>query len=215
MRKFVLAIFAANLLFVSCKKEEKEANQAPVTKASDYFPMSVGNYWVYEMFEIDTNGNEVNMGWLDSVYISGTEEIRGETYYLFTRGNGGPGGCFTTSVRDSSGYLINWEGTILFAPDDFSDTLAIDVEMLNEMDTLYVGYSNMEKVTDKISLKAGDFDALLCRNRYHIPLTGVALEYRELLEYRAPGVGLIIKQCAHLADPKIREGRLVRYHINQ
>ena len=208
-------ILALSLLFVSCKKEEKGTDQTPITKASDYFPMSVGNYWVYEMFEIDTNGNEVNMGWLDSIYVSEKEVIRGETYYLFESGNRGPGGCFTTSVRDSSGYLVNWEGTILFAPDDFSDTLAVDVEMLSETDTLYVGYSKMEKVPDRISLKAGDFEALICRNRYHTPLIGAALEYRELLEYRAPRVGLIIKQCASLADPKIREGRLVRYHIHQ
>lgn len=64
----------------------------------------------------------------------------------------------------------------------------------------------------RFELSAGNFESLLCRNRYDIPREGV-VQHRELLEYRAPGVGLIVKQCALIIDPKTMEGRLVRYSV--
>lgn len=207
---FVLIAFIAVML--SCKKEDKNSNQEKNDgniEASEYFGLEVGNYWIYEIFEIDTNGTEASTGKFDSVYIAKTEIINGEEYYAIEGGNylG-----YRMSVRDSSGYLINSDGVILFAPNDFADTLGIELRMLSDNDTLFVGYSNMEKVEGKVELSAGNFEPLLCRNRYDIPREGV-VQHRELLEYRAPGVGLIVKQCALIIDPKTKEGRLVRYSV--
>jgi len=211
--RFSLAIIVLALLVFSCEKEEQttpQTNSPTLPEASAYWPMEIGNYWIYEIFEIDTNGRETPTGRMDSLYISGTETINGTLYYHF---EGDVHLCLPDYLRDSSGYLTSSYGNVLFAPNDFSDTLGVDLQMLNETDTLYVGYSNMEKPSGKINLKAGSFEALLCRSKFHIHASGALLKHRELLEYRPPGVGVIKKQCASTINPITYEGRLVRYSV--
>ncbi|AEV33581.1 hypothetical protein Oweho_2613 [Owenweeksia hongkongensis DSM 17368] len=209
MKKFALAILAANLLFVSCKKDEKTANQTTNVRASDYFPMAVGNYWIYESYAIDSNGVETNLNQEDSVYVSATTSHNGETYFqLESQYNI----CFQGHFRDSSGYLINTSGNIQFAPNDFSDSLSIDIET-NGRDTLFIGVYKMEKVVDPIVVPAGSFETLLCRSSYDIYVKA-PLKKRELLEYRSPEIGIVSKQCAGIGNPLTIESRLVRYHVN-
>lgn len=65
MRKLIyLGLLVA--LFTSCDKD----NSTPIIDSADkanYFPLQIGNYWVYEHYDIDSLGNETIKNRTDSV----------------------------------------------------------------------------------------------------------------------------------------------------
>ena len=205
-----MAILALILVFASCQKDQKTlvSDTGKSTKASDYFPMAVGNYWIYENYSIDSNGVETRLNQLDSVFVSGTFMENGHTYFTIESQYNV---CLRGAFRDSLGYLVTPSNHIQFAPDDFSDSLAIYMDFIDG-DTLYVGVSKMEKVSGSIVAQAGNFHALLCRTSYEVR-ADAPLKSRDLLEYRSPNVGVVIRQYAGLMNPVTFESRLVRYYI--
>ena len=109
------------ILLYSCSKDKPILE--PRSVVPDYTPMSVGSYWVYDWYSVDTLGNEWPIGLTDSVYIAGdtiigndTFAIRVGTWYFASQ-------PFREYWRDSAGYLVNPWGGISFSATNFTDTL--------------------------------------------------------------------------------------------
>lgn len=67
MRKlFFIAILFA--IFSACQKDD-DSNQNQTVSEPDYFPMAIGNYWVYQFTNTDTLGI-VNYERIDSIFIN-------------------------------------------------------------------------------------------------------------------------------------------------
>ena len=80
---FALLILIPVLFFIACKKKDiKPTPKDPVELASDYLPLKVGNYWIYEQFETDTNHVTKSLHIFDSVYAKGETIINGKTYWV-------------------------------------------------------------------------------------------------------------------------------------
>ena len=80
-----LLMFSAAALFIACSKDDK--NDSPPkeptdssTPASAYYPMKVGSYWVYDVYEIDSNGTEAIVGH-DSIAVTKDTLIHGKTFF--------------------------------------------------------------------------------------------------------------------------------------
>src|SRR5688572_16141233 len=91
MKRYIILAAIPALLF-SCKKS-RPAPQNPASSASlatsgpAYFPLEVGNYWVYQYFDIDESGIATATAKLDSCYISEDTIIRGRRYFRFHEQN--------------------------------------------------------------------------------------------------------------------------------
>ncbi|MCP4314058.1 MAG: hypothetical protein GY790_22630 [Bacteroidetes bacterium] len=210
MRKlFLLGMIAS--LFVSCEESD------PLnTKELDYFPLEVGNYWIYQHFNIDASGSELATSVTDSILVSGDTIINGQRYSILEGTNhpfnGGKWGVIDI-LRDSMGYIVTQTGRIRFSGENFSDILDAEVKVMNS-DTLYTLSYKMEKEDALCSVPVGDFEVLNFKGTVLSPEGMTNIDYpRYLNTYYAKGVGPVLKTFFFLNSPVITEKRLVRYHV--
>ena len=112
-----LFILFGLIAFYSCEKKDGATPgnpivQEPVTNV--YFPMNIGNYWVYEFQTKDPSGNIVGNISFDTLKIVSDTIIADETYFVFTTNK--PFNNSRETLRDSLGYIINEDGIIKLLP---------------------------------------------------------------------------------------------------
>jgi hypothetical protein len=82
MKKLFLLVCMLVLL-ISCQKEEpKPSNPTPQT---NYLPLKIGNYWVYQRFHVDPLGNENLLNGTDSVVVKSDTTIRNKQYFVLEK----------------------------------------------------------------------------------------------------------------------------------
>jgi hypothetical protein len=212
MKKMYLLITMATFLW-SCQKDNETPTQV------SYLPLKIGNYWIYQYVQIDTSGIETILPKTDSIVISRDTIINHKKYYVL-EGTNYP---FTYSgywgvvdiLRDSSGYVVNQNGFIRFAVNDFSETLAYRA-VVQDNDTLYIASSQMVPVSEAVTVPAGIFNVLNYKTKIVATMDTPGVKYPRYLNcYYAKGVGNILYTYFYFASPKIYEKRLVRYNIRK
>jgi len=125
MKRYMTLALTA-FLFIACKKEKIETttcnqSQTQETQENTYvFPTTIGSYWVYEWYQIDSLGTETAMTTIDSVFITGDTLINNELFTVYSESFlGNPSIRFK---RDSSGYIIDQYGGIEYSYVDFNTT---------------------------------------------------------------------------------------------
>lgn len=82
---FLISLLLLSLLLTSCQ------DNAPIYKpavAIKFFPLKVGNYWVYQSNDIDTKYNEIpGTASIDSFVVVKEQEILGKMAYVILRFN--------------------------------------------------------------------------------------------------------------------------------
>ena len=205
---FLLGIIAT-IFITSCKKEKS------VTSSINYTPLTIGNYWVYKNYSIDTLGNETILSGIDSVVIDRDTIIRGKAYLVF-EGTNYPIQArwgIVSILRDSLDYLVNEKGEILFSKNNLSDILHEEIRLGNT-DTLYTLRYQMENVNGSISVPAGTFnDVLNYKGTLYTYNSILVNNPRYLNNYYVPDVGRIVSTWYYLSSPTIFEKRLVNYNV--
>ena len=85
--------------------------EIPVNK---YFPMKVGNYWVYEFINRLPDGSSTGSPFYDTLKIVSDTLINEQLFYLFSTNKPTPSTQYLNT--DSSGYIINQFGNISLLP---------------------------------------------------------------------------------------------------
>ncbi|MBI5325583.1 MAG: IPT/TIG domain-containing protein, partial [Ignavibacteriae bacterium] len=86
----------------------KQSNAVAITILKNYFPNAVGNYWVYETFELDTAGNrDNNTREVDSVLITGTWNFLGKNSDIYTKYTGSSSGKEYYYYTEGGKYYTN------------------------------------------------------------------------------------------------------------
>ena len=203
-------------LISACKKDTETTPSFSSTSGSnDFGQLKVGNYWVYQVYTIDTLGNATPTSDFDSCYISKDTIINGNTYYKMHR----PGVAVIhpiTYLRDSSTFIVNHHGNIMFSSSDFSNLFTVRYSIYPPNDTIY---KTFERMTDKnlsISTSAGTFNTYNFQVTYEIwPSWEVYLSIINLNTRYAKGVGIITETMTmFITSSQYKERRLVRYHVN-
>jgi len=218
MKKVVLW-FSAILLFSYCTKED-DSNIFKNNRL-EYLPMAVGNYWIYQSVRIDTNQIEIIRSGIDSVYITHDSIVEGKKYYGFESRHKNDYGKESQSqfcvlegfYRDSSGFLINLKGKVIFSQNNFTDTLYRKSIEINSSSMLMMT-AKMETGNTKIAVPAGSFDALNLQITAKIlpqRLDGWNLKY--LGKYFAKNAGVVLNSYCYVGLPDIFELRLLRYEV--
>ncbi len=211
MRKlFVLGLTIA--LFASCQKSP----DPELSSMFSYTPMEIGNYWVYAHYQIDSAGIELPTSHTDSIIISGDTLINGSRYFIFQGTNypwNGGKWQIVSIMKDSSGYLVDINGIIRFASDNFTDILASKVEVYNG-DTLFTLSYQMEAAVGEVTVPAGTFEALNYKGTVTMPMDRPGIKNpRYINTFYAKGTGKILETYFFLNDSRINEKRLVRYGL--
>lgn len=211
MKRVNLCAIAIFFALFSCNKSEVNL---PV-QTPNFIPMSVGNYWIYEHYKIDTLGIETLLIIIDSIYIPADTLINGEKYFILDVNRNGNYYRRKGFYKDSSGYLVTSDANILFSHDDYTNILSEHSEILPNDDTLYTKKVKMGVSEYEITLQAGKFKTRLVNeyiysNRFYPGFSSP----RILNDYYAEGVGLVLDNYIYLSGPHTYEKRLVSYKIS-
>lgn len=148
----------------SCKKDvgilDQPAEPIPVA-SKGYFPLAVGNYWVYKKYTLDTLGNVLWGISLDTVKVLKDTVINSNIFYKISGSASINGTQSPYYCRDSSNYIIYPNGT-KYCLTNFTDTIKVDT-MMNE----YVRCVMMAHHDSTIIVPAGSFKTNSLERRYY------------------------------------------------
>jgi len=215
---FLIACLCLAVSISACKKDSETT---PATIDPVVYPnfsqLKVGNYWVYEQFLIDTNGNATTLNRFDSCYVEKDTIINGMTYYKVVKPKPPHNSVYEFLYqRDSLDYIVNAEGEILFSSNDFSTEFTSWYYITLPSDTLC---HIAKKMTDKdmvITIPAGTFTTSNAKETYYMypNYSGWGAERARHNRY-AVNIGPVVETAPfYVNDPNYLERRLARYHIN-
>lgn len=165
MKKMILLVFVA-IVAMACQKNESDP-PTPQTPETNYYPLTTGSYWVYQKYNVSGDSSESEVSSRDSIIIIGDTLINQNTYKVFENTiilSSGNNQVSLSFVRDSSGYMVDISGGIIFSSTNFVDTLNQGAKYMIDGDTtstfLYSYSYKMEDVEEQIAVPAGTFDVL-------------------------------------------------------
>ena len=206
-RLFVLVLVVLSVLTFSCKKSSNDST--PVTQA-DYYQLKVGNYWIYQGYQIDSSGAIKPENLWDSAHIEKDTIIGGNTYYnLWAKFTGCIGDQFPSYLRDSSGYLVNHLGVRGCSVDHFKDTLYID----SANKKLCMGYGLMTGKDSLVTVPAGSFPSITSRMKVVPTQTTDPHPIRYSYGVYGKNIGMIKSHSFFYEGGQQFESRLVRYKV--
>lgn len=212
-KTIALAIAACTLL--ACKNNDPEVK--PEVKET-YFPLAIGNQWVYDTYAVSYQDKETLMPELrDTVTITKDTLIDGKSYFLlrssFKISNLNEmnehqffSNISNTALRDSSGYILGPYGAIRCSPDfESHDTLKTRVDQ-------YLTYKYVMKDPNKdLTVPAGTFKVVAMEKNVQENKTN---NKKIVNEYFVKNVGPIYNHVIFMHEGKdLRRKKLVAYHL--
>lgn len=207
------------IFIYSCKKDkDKEpATTTPTTTYLNFSQLKIGNYWVYQEFDIDTNGNATPQNTFDSCYVEKDTLINTKTYLKIVK----PMPYFPNQKeisfqKDSLHYIVNSTGKILFSYQDFSTVFESSYFMAEPNDTVCQIVKQMADKNLTVTTPAGTFTTSNAKATYLMyPNWTYAGNTRNTNTRYAENIGIVIETLPFVVtSPNYIERRLVRYHIN-
>lgn len=213
MKRFTLILFSSLLTFYfsSCKKDSITPKVYP-----NFAQLKVGNYWVYERFNVDSLGNAIATGILDSCYVEKDTLINDINYFKVIRPEVLGSSFNDKFVRDSLHYLVNSVGQIIFSSQNFTDTFYSYFVTASLTDTICKVLVKMDDKNLSVSTPAGQFQTSSFKQNYIMyPNWANYGNTRQLDTRYAENIGIISETFPFYAsDPNYVQRRLVRYKVN-
>lgn len=205
-RLFVLVFAVLSFLTFSCKKSSNDT--APVTQA-DYYKLKVGNYWIYQGYQIDSNGVATPENLWDSAHIEKDTIIRGNKYYKLWEKDVTMGMQFQFYLRDSAGYLVDHLGRRSCSVDHFKDTLYVDTANKK----LCIGYTQMTGKDSLVTVPGGSFPSITSRMKVVPTQPTDPHPIRYSYGVYGKSVGMIKSHAFFYGGGQQFEARMVRYKV--
>lgn len=211
--KLALFVFILFVAISSCKKDEDPI--PPVVTPTQTFQLTntIGSYWVYSITQIDSTGAETPSSLLDSVYVIGDTSINGSTYVHYH-------GTYFGSpqdwmIRDSSNFIVNHYGDVLYNRAGFTDTVQ------TADNGTYITYSMTAPGLTPITVPAVTADCYDRQVHYYMsngtPFTVCDSSWINHTYYDSNTGEQLLGQLALLnqlqSECKYRERRLLRRHV--
>lgn len=211
MKYSIVLFLCFCFVLFSCKKKKDETttvNGTPFLSSNQYFPMAVGNYWIYQLVTIDTNGVETIDPLLDSVYISKDSVINGKTYFEVTGMVFFQAPSWKRYYRDSLQFVVDEFGTLIYAPEYFTDTMRFDT-----VPTTYTSFQIMKHLDSLVTVPYGNFITSSAERTVNLippyPWANPRFTHTLFSQY----TGVVNESRFFVSSPDYMEGRLVRYYV--
>jgi hypothetical protein len=214
-RSVLLALSIFSILYSSCKKDDD--NEPGTTYSSptydNYSRLAVGNYWVYQRYDLDTSGTYTRTI-EDSCYINKDTVIGGNRYYVYNE-PGVSGGMVTHFLRDSLHYILD-NHKIIFSSQDHSSVFDSGYNIMTGNDTVCRYESKMTDINLVVNPPAGVFTTSAFITHYYMyPGHTNAGSTRYVYTRYAKNIGIVEQSLPFYANSSTYEIRqLIRYHLN-
>jgi hypothetical protein len=215
------------ITFFSCKKkkttepEEEITSPPPTPVYPTYLALKPGNYWIYELFQVNEDGSSKSLHEFDSSYVEKDTMIRGQNYRKIHKYDFAFQRPVVQYLKDSLHYIVNSNGKILFSSQDFTTEFNViyQTQKLNPSlpeDTLYRISLKMDDRKETVIVPCGTFDAYDAKTTYKpYPPFDLKMDTRYMHSRYSKDVGLILEtQSIYTTVPDFTEKRLVRYKVN-
>jgi hypothetical protein len=217
----ILFFVILSIIFFSCKKDKDDDNNNnnnnnPVVDLSDYYPLAVGNYWVYQWYDIDSNGiatPSLTGISVDTFSVIDDTLINGISFYVFEMKQHKFFNSYNQYLRDSSNHLIDNFGTKFFSAINFSDTFSFS----HNSQTGITEIRKMISDTFNVNTPIGNYKGLSCRTAHHHnnPVNGCNGNIQNFDRIFSYGIGMVVDNIYFASTCKYRfERRLIAYHLN-
>ncbi len=199
------------VLLSSCQKKGQNpvAPNASNDKIADYYPLSVGNYWIYEIYEGDSASDLTDQNRIDSIYVEKDSLINGKIFKVIKTTFLGQ----ITLIRDSSDYIVTSDGQKIFSTNPA--ILTLSKQYFPEYDSSYFLVWNMKKTDSVFNCPNGQY-----LSKYVIgTLTQIKPsdiknnKVRTIFSAYSKGIGLVGRRATFLVGGSFLEWRLIRYKI--
>ena len=216
IQNFLLLVMAATLV-ISCKDDE-DNNPAPAPVYPNYSQLKVGNYWIYQQFDVDSSGNATPKNVFDSCYVEKDTIINNTTYFKVIRPAPFPPSVDASYLRDSLHYTVTSEGKIIFSSQDFFTIFDeyYGFTGINQTDTIYKLTVKMTNKDWLVNVPLGNFQTSNYKINYQMfPNWSFAGNTRAMDTRYAKNVGIVTETLPFFAsNPNYVERRLIRIHLN-
>jgi hypothetical protein len=212
----VILFSCLSVIVFSCKKDEDNSVPAPIVY-DNYSQLKVGNYWIYQRFDVDSSGNATPATEYDSCYVEKDTLINNITYYKMIRPNPYIPLASAFFLRDSLHYVVDYKGKILFSSMDFTTTFEDFYQFGGgNSDTVCHAVRKMTEKDWNVTTPAGTYvtsNSKLIYNMY--PAYSFAGNVRTMNTCYSKNIGIVKETLPFFAsNPNYIERRLVRYHLN-
>lgn len=218
MKISTLFIALALVGIVSCKKKDINENEIPSSQElvqTPFFPLKVGAIWVYDTYKIDSVGNAVSLGFMDTIQITDDTLINNNLYFKY-ESRLSNNVKTVQLLRDSCGFIVNDLGTIVYNFKDYSsNTYSLEIMPQWNFTTQLV-----DLTSTPITVPAGSFQTMDFQKRY-FETDGDPIDQCGNLYYVSHNnfgmhVGKIRTSISYLSEVvscQSRETRLIYYQI--
>lgn len=225
MKRFIImsAIASVIVFSLSCKKNKKsesiEEVPNPLTPSyPSYSALKVGNYWIYEEFEVNEDGTYTSLHKIDSSYVEKDTVVGKYTYSKVRRKNFVFNYLPYLLLRDSLHYIVGPGGGVSFSSEDFTTVFQSFHQLGEPGDTIFKATTKMGDRDMAVTTPAGTFITSNMKTTYvttpsHTP-PGISNPRYMNMRY-AKSIGLIVEtEPFYLLQSRVTEKRLIRYHLN-
>ncbi|MEW5843586.1 MAG: hypothetical protein AB1775_10025 [Bacteroidota bacterium] len=194
------------LLLTYCKSTIDEPN-IPIDKVISYFPLSVGNYWVYKIYDADSTLNFKDQNQIDSIYVQKDSLVNGNVYKVVRSSLLAQ----TWLLRDSSNYIVMHDGKKLLTTNNTGEILYW--EHYNAMGLTF-SLSYKMKSSDSVSnVPLGNFPSKYVVGTLVCDTANPQYKDRKVFSAYTKNIGLVCKRMAFLISKDYLEERLIRYKV--
>jgi hypothetical protein len=219
MKKLMLSIVISSAIFYGCSKDEEPVIPPINYQTTNYYPLEIGNYWVYNTYSIDTLGNETLINQYDSAYVSRDTVISGNTYYII-EGTGISKTFVGGIIRNANNSILKYDAAsqsdkILFSSNSLGSILSVDT-VDNTPAAFFILTSRVNPQTLNKTVDAGSYLCYDIVSEIEISIPSSTAGTRTQHKYLNQNVGFVAFQYTFLNSPtpNIMESRLIRFHVN-
>jgi len=221
MKNIIAHAIFLTLIATSCNKGKQPANNEnqPVNYST---PSTIGSYWVYRDYEVDSLGNVSMLNSADTMFVTGDSIVNGYTYTVYKGALIPNADC--RLLRDSSGFVVNENGYIYFSNNNLGSIFHTSNEpnypgpngQINLITQTYI-----EPLIESVSVPAGNFISYVRKDVSTDEAGGPInvcsdLEYIQKTHY-VEGVGVVRQEYAFFSAItqlcKYRYRELIDYYI--
>jgi hypothetical protein len=217
MKKVMLIVAISTATILGCSKEEpieieNASSSASINQSKAHMPLTIGNYWVYDNYSIDTLGNETLNARSDSAFIARDTIISGATYYIVE-------GDFIAIIavgnylRNDNNSVVHFDGSMFFTTNNIGSIYRRDTTNIGWSDHIYMS-SWVNPISATVAVPAGTFKAYDKEIEVISTQTNYPWGKRSQHTYYNENVGVVLNQNYYYGSPNVNESRLVRYHLN-
>lgn len=220
MKTQIALLIGFALTVQACKKEEPVIPAENTTSGNPtqnfQLTSTVGSYWVYQWFNIDSSGIETPTNQIDSVYVVSDSAMNVNGYVTMVSENLYNGNSYPIYLKDSNGIIVDQTGKVLYSYTQFSTVIG------SGSTTGYWNWETRMYKNKNTLVPSGTYSCIEARNTYFNPNGGAVTNCGDisfdLSSYYASNIGLVLEKTGYFTVLKNCQGflekRLLRYHIN-